>query len=260
MVISKFLRSPSAEKQDQLVFQLQKQASELYYDRMMYDINDSLTSILAVCDVEGKEGIPKVKQYIHRINQSLNATKNYQNASSSSDQKFNVSLVVKNLMRVIEEQYKEVKIAALLADINAPVLGDQSYFEKLFLHLFVQMFSVGHNTESELLIELRQKDQDAMITILKDQHAFTEQGLERIRGIQENDGFKGKVQITPQGRGVEVIIRIPLQFQLVNLQKMPSNNSRKTESAQKERVREKKPEPVGTWQTGEVNFRPGYAF
>ena len=218
MVISRLLKSQIIAKYDELVKQLQAEARMLFYDHMMYDINDSLTSILAVCEVEPKEAIPKIKQYIHRINQSLNITKNYQN-NSYAEKRFNVSLVSKNIIRVIKENYKDIKLVSLISDIKAPVLGDQSKFEQLLLYIFVGMFFQGNTSDSEILIELRQKDQNAMFTVLKDTFSFSKEILGQIDKIREETDFKGNVQITPQGKGVEVIIKIPLQFGLVTIGK-----------------------------------------
>jgi len=206
------------KRQKELVKKLQAEARMLFYDHMMYDINDSLTSILAVCEIEPKEAIPKIKQYIHRINQSLHDTKNYQN-NSYDEKKFNISLVVKNIIRAIEGNYRQMKLIPLVSDIKAPVLGEQSKFEQLILCILVGILFELNANDSEVLIELRQKDQDALLTILKDNFAFSKEILEQINTMSQTEDFKGSVQITPQGKGVEVIIKIPLQFQMVNIGK-----------------------------------------
>lgn len=216
MVVSRLLRSQIEKKHNELVEKLQAEAHMLFYDHMMYDINDSLTSILAVCEMDPKEAIPKVKQYIHRINQSLHDTKSYQ-INSYAEKKFNISIVLKNILRVIGENYKQIKLMPLLTDIKAPVQGDQSHFEQIILHAIVAILLQAGQDESELLIELRQKDQDAQLTILKDNCVFSSEVLERIRSISKKDDFSGSVQITPQGKGIEIIIRIPLQFRVVNI-------------------------------------------
>jgi len=216
MVISKFLKSHASEKNEELVKQLQQEARMLFFDKMMYDINDALTSILAACDVEGKEAVPKIKQYIHRINQSLNNTKNFQ-SNIIGDKKFNISIVVQNLIHVLKDRFKDAKYACIISDIKAPVQGDQYKFEKLLLYIFVSLSLDSGATESETLIELRQKDQDAMITILKGSFTFSEHVLTQINKIQSEAEFKGTVQITPHGNGVEIIIKIPLQFHVVKI-------------------------------------------
>ena len=216
MVISKFLKSHTVDKHKELVQELQRETRALFYDRMMYEINDALTSILAVCDVEGKEAIPKIKQYIHRINQSLNNTKNFQ-SNLREDKRFNISVVLQNLIHVIKERYKDAKMACLISDIKAPVQGDQSKFEELMLFILINIFTNPNILDSEVLIELRQKDQDAMITILKDSHVFSPEAREHVDKIREEADFRGNVQITPHGNGIEVIVKIPLQFSSVNI-------------------------------------------
>ena len=79
------------------------------------------------------------------------------------------------------------------------------------------MFNNSNVNESEALIELRQKDQNAMITILKDSHNFSLEAMEYINRVREGAEFKDSVQITPHGNGVEIIIKLPLQFSLVNI-------------------------------------------
>ena len=261
MVISnKFTKAKLLARHNELVEQLQAEAQTLFYDRMMYDINDSLTSILAVCEIEPKEAIPKIKQYIHRINQSLHTTKNYQN-SGNSEKKFNITLVTTNLIRVIKENFKDARLTSLISDIKAPVQGDQSKFEQLLLHVFVNMFAGENIGESEILIELRQKDENAMITMLKDNHVFSEEVLKQIDEFQEKDDFKGRVRITPQGKGVEVIIKIPLQFKVVigdPVVKTPSPD--KNEPSRKVNVVQRKAPKLNTWPRASGLATPGLAF
>ena len=57
------------------------------------------------------------------------------------------------------------------------------------------MFIGNKNTEpgSEIIIELRQNSQDAMITILKESHTFSDQALKRISKVKREGDFKGDV-------------------------------------------------------------------
>lgn len=216
MVISKLRKNQGADNYRSLIKELQRETHALFFDNMMYEINDALTSILASCDVDGREAIPKIKQYIHRINQSLNNAKNL-NSEVTGDRRFNIGIVLQNLIHTIKEKYKHAKMACLISDIKAPVYGDQSKFEELLLYIFINIFSCPEAFDSEMLIELRQKDQDAMITILKDSHAFQAEELQYINSMNKGSGFEGEIQITPHGQGVEVIIRIPLHFGTENI-------------------------------------------
>ncbi|MBI5422427.1 HAMP domain-containing histidine kinase [Candidatus Peregrinibacteria bacterium] len=216
MVVPRMLKSQVIQKMKEEVDRLQAEARLHFFDNMMYEINDSLTSILAITEMEPKDSIPKIKHYIHRINQSLHSTKSYQ-ISSKGEERFNLTLVLRNLLYVIEEHYKKAKLVTLISDIKAPVLGDQSKFEQIFFYIFVDILARAES-ETEILVEARQKDQFAMVTILKDQFAFSEEALAQIdRLTEESPDLKGRLQITPQGNGVELIIKIPLQFQMVTL-------------------------------------------
>jgi len=216
MVVPKMLKSQIVEKMRAGVARLQNEARMRFFDRMMYEINDSLASILAITEMEPKDSVPKIKQYIHRINQSLQNTKHYQ-AVSSGAKTFNVSLVLRNLVQVTEGDFRKAKLVTLISDLRAPVLGDQTKFEQLFLTILLDI--VGRvDGESETLIECRQKDQFAQITILKDRFSFSEEAMGEINRITEEEAdFRGRLQITPHGNGIEVILKIPLQFQTISV-------------------------------------------
>lgn len=261
MVLPKLLTTQMVSKHEELVQQLQQEARMLFYDRMMYEINDSLTSILAVCDVEGKEAIPKIKKCIDCINQSLKNTKHYQN-NFAGKKRFDISLVLRNLVRVIKDNIKESKIACLLSDIKAPAQGDQAAFEELFLHLFVNMFSFSNNPDfrSEAIIELRQRGQDAVVTILKESHQFSEETLKKINKIKKEKDFVGDVRINTKTHGVEVIILVPLQFQVVEIDQ-PSVKSSKRHLSGKSKTSSKKSVSQSIWENYKKKFIfPGFAY
>ena len=259
MVDSKRMTKPQIiAKHNELVEYLQAEARMLFYDRMMYDVNDSLTSILAICDMEAKKSIPKIKNYIDRINHSLKNTKDYQN-SFCMEKKFNISLVLDNLTRVIKDKYKHVKLTCLISDIKAPVQGDQSKFERLFLHIFVSMLLQSSTDDAEVLIELKQKDQDAMITMSKENFILSKEVLEQVDKIKQEEDFKGKIQIIPREKGAEVLIKVPLQFRVVSIREpvlkevSPKQVSSKKTQASKRKV-------FGWGQARKGIMTPGIAF
>jgi len=216
MVVPKMLKSQAIEKLRTEVARLQAEAKMLFFDRMMYEINDSLTSILAITDVEPKDAIPKIKRYIHRINQSLSNTKHYQMVSSE-EKKFNITNVLRNLVHVIGDNFKRSKVVTMISDLNAPVLGDQAKFEQLFFTIMVDILSRAEE-KAEILLECKQKDEFAQMTILVDRFLFSEEATTQIGRITEEAAdFKGRIQIVPQGNGQEITLKIPLQFSAVNL-------------------------------------------
>ena len=84
--------------------------------------------------------------------------------------------------------------------------------------------------------------------------------LERIHSISKEEDFKGEMQITPQGKGVEVILRIPLQFQVVNITKPATRrNSSPRRHAPKVKVVQKEHE-TSDFDNSEFSIRPGIAF
>jgi hypothetical protein len=180
-----------------------------------------LTSILAITEVEPKDAIPKIKKYIHRINQSLNNTKSNQ-ITQSGEKRFSATHVIKNLLRVIGESYPTVKIASEIADIKAPVMGDQGKFEQLFFYILLGILYRG---EGEVLVELRQKDQFAVLTVLKSDSEFMEEALEQIAKVEEEaPDFKGRIQISREKGAVEAVFKLPLQFTVVKIE-MPKEKA-----------------------------------
>lgn len=240
-------------KHEDLVERLQVDARMFFYDRMMYDVNDSLTSILALCDVEAKGSIPKIKKYIGNINKSMHNTKNY-HTSFTGEKRFDVSLVIKNILRVLEDNYKEAQLIPFISEIKASGTGDQSLFEKILLRIFIDMCHEKGSDDSDIMLELKQKGQDAVLTILKDRFTFSKECLKRIDKLKEKTDFKGSIQINPHNKGVEVIMRIPLQFKTVTISK-PEIKKTFQERA-KARIKQSK---LLAWtETTRGNYRYGY--
>lgn len=218
MTIATTVIISKAQKNSELIKKLQQKARMFFYDSMIYEINDALTSILAIYDKGGgnREAIPKIKQYISRINESLNSNKIYQNNLANG--KFDINFVIKNLISVIKEYNKEAKLIYSSADIKAAAHGNQSKFEELFLIALVDILQNTNTFGSGITIELKQRNHDAIVTILNDNHEFSEEAIDQINKIKKEDNFKGDIQIIPgEERKIEVIIKIPLQFQAVKI-------------------------------------------
>ncbi|MBN2096200.1 hypothetical protein JW752_02250 [Candidatus Peregrinibacteria bacterium] len=206
-------------RHDELIERLQIDARMLFYDHMMYDINDSLTSILALCDIEAKKSVPRIKEYISRINDSLQNTKNY-HTSFTGEKRFNITLVIKNIIRVLEENYKQVQLMPFVSEIKAPCSGDQSLFEQILLCLLVDICEREGN-ESAIMIELKQKEQNATLTLFKDDFTFSKECRARVDKFTAESDFKGRIRTSSTKNGTEVVIQIPLQFKTVRIEKPP---------------------------------------
>lgn len=224
MAVSTIITMHRAQKNSELIKKLQQKARMFFYDSIMYEINDSLTSILAICDKESRvEDIAKIKQYINRINESLGNNKKYQN--DLNEKKFDINFIIKNLIYVLKENNKEAKIIYSPIEIKATAQGDQSKFEELFLCVLVDMLQDKNTVDNEIAVGLKQKNQDALVTIVNNKHVFSKEAIDQIYKIKEEINPKGNTQIISTGEGVEVIIRIPLEFQsfkLIRRLKMPN--------------------------------------
>jgi len=238
-------------KHDELIERLQIDARMLFYDHMMYDINDSLTSILALCDIEAKKSVPRIKEYISRINDSLQSTKNY-HTSFTGEKRFNITLVIKNIIRVLEENYKQVQLKPLVSEIKAPCSGDQSLSEQILLCLLVDMCE-RDSSESAILLELKQKEQNATVTLFKDGFTFSKECQARVSKFTSEPDFKGQLKISSVKKGAEVVIQLPLQFKTVHIEKPKAKKgffSRKKSSSKTARL----------FNWDEIDMTPGTAY
>ncbi|MFH0820207.1 MAG: hypothetical protein V1908_00370 [Candidatus Peregrinibacteria bacterium] len=210
MVAERLMAMQAEKRKTDLVRKLQGVTPQHFLERSMHEVNDCLTSILAVCDSEAVHTVPKVKKYIQRVNKSLASVKSYQ-AAAYGKKHFNLSLALENILNVIEDNFKgKVKIVRLISDLNAMAQGDPTELEEFLLYLLVELIEDGAALETDLLVELRQKNQDALITILKDKVLFSGKVLEEIEHRAKR--LTGIVQIAPQVDGIEATIRIPLVF------------------------------------------------
>jgi len=223
------LKSQAMDKLKTDVARLQSEARTRFFDRMMYEINDSLTSILAITEVEPKDAIPRIKKYINRINQSLHNTKSYQ-INSTGEGGFSMNHVLKNLIQVLVDNYPQTKVASDLSEIKAPVQGNQSSFERLFLSFCVDGLNTADGN-ADLLVDVHQKGQDAVVTLIKDHFILSDEAREVVQKIIEADAdLKGRVVIQALDHSAEVSIRLPLKFSKVQIipgQKEPQTESQK---------------------------------
>jgi len=206
-MISQFLSMQASKENKKLAEELHDEMNSNFLEHAMYDINDALTSILALCDMEEMENIPKVKKYIQRVNSLLNDVQAYQSNSA-----FNINHVLSNMIDVIKDHFKgKAKINYTFSEVKSLVKSNKLQLEKILLYILVELIITGQDSDLlDISVHLHQKEQDAQIAIVKTNHRFTDFASEEIGRLIEN--FTGKVQINPKGQGVEIDVRIPLNF------------------------------------------------
>ena len=211
MVPAKLLEAlHNQEKQQELLGKLKLQTSRHFLERAACDINDALTSILAVSDTQAPQVVPKVKRYIERVNDSLLSLKIYQSALQQKSA-FNINAVLSNILNVVEENLKgKVEITRVLNEVKAMAKGDQSDLEELLLYLFVQLAESGKEGKSDFKVELRQKDQNALIIVTNNSIVSSETALRELRA--KAGSFHDAIQINPQATRTEFIIYLELLF------------------------------------------------
>lgn len=211
------------EKQRELLHQFKADTSRLFLERSACDINDALTSILAVSELESPKTVPKIKKYIHRVNQSLQSLKVYQSAVRQKSL-FNIMAVLSNLLNVLEEHLKEkIFIKRALGEMKANGEGDQSELEELILYFFIQMAESGRENKSEFTLTLTQKDQEAIVVIdVNNPLVYPEKALVNLR--TRAGGFKNRIHLNAQSEATQLFIKIPLLFPSTSAASKPSIN------------------------------------
>ncbi|MBN1258511.1 hypothetical protein JXA05_02010, partial [Candidatus Peregrinibacteria bacterium] len=190
----------------ELVKELQNRMSSHFLEHAMYNINDALTSILALCDMEQMKTVPKIKQYIQKVNSLLGDVKIYENTTL-----FNANHVVQNVTDIIEDNFRgKSKIIRDFSLIRGFVESDQKKLEEMLLYLLVEFMTSDAAGHSEpVVVSLHQKESDMRIVIMKDSYSFSLSALKEFNRMRGEFG-KGVVQMSPYKEGVEVNIRLPL--------------------------------------------------
>lgn len=195
----------------ELTQKLQARMYAHFFEHATHNVNDSLTSILALCDIEQMQTIPKIKQYINHINQILNNLKIYYN-----EDRFNIDDVLKNVIGIIEDEFRgKVSIIKKLSESKGSVESSQEQIENILLYLLIELITSQKQGEStsdigKIHINLLQKDKDAQIVIKNDYCNFSEEILKEIEILKED--FQGKIYITQKNNAITIDIRLPLSF------------------------------------------------
>lgn len=176
-----------------------------FFEHTMYDIKDALTSILALCDMEDMKQVPQVKKYIQRVTDLLGDVRLYRSTSL-----FNVNHVVINVINVMKSKYaSKLSINHDLSFIKAYVKSDKSHLEQVLLYSLIE--AVESSSEPvQVKIELAQKEKDAVITMRLSNFQYSPVVLKEMLTFHQPSVFR--MQITPQGQGTEILIRLPLSF------------------------------------------------
>jgi hypothetical protein len=208
MMMSQFLTPQASSREHlKLAVKLQNEMGLNFLEHIMYDVNDALTSILALCDMEDMKSIPKVKTYIQKVNQLLKDVHVYQNVSI-----FNINHVVENVIDVIKYHFRnKTKIDYSFSNVNALTEGDQLRLEQVLLYILVEIMSVNSEAnESKIFISLHQKEKDAQVLIKNTGFNFSSASMAEIDKFKE--GFSGSIQVENNNNELSVSIKVPLSF------------------------------------------------
>ncbi len=216
MVINPFSTLQIAKKNRILVEKLQNEMDSNFLEHAMYDINDALVSILALCDMEQMKSIPKIKNYIQRVNELLNDVQIYQ------DEKiFNINHLLRNVIDIIKDNFKDrAKIFTSFSIVKALVKSNQKCLERILLYLLVELTLNPDRPEGGgINVELTQKDTEAQILIIRENFNFSHEQIKEVGLLRED--FSGKMEISKKGSGIYIRILLPLSFKSVNSFNLP---------------------------------------
>ena len=194
----------------ELTKKLQARMYAHFFEHGTHTVNDSLASILALCDIEQMQTVPRIKQYINHINQTLNSLKVYHN-----ENRFNIDDVLKNVIGIVEDEFKGVSIIKQLSESKALSESNQALTESILLYILIELITSKkqedqNNDLGKIYINLHQKDKDAQIVIKNDSCIFSEEVLKEIDILKED--FQGKIYIVQKNNGISIDIRMPLSF------------------------------------------------
>ena len=206
-MINTYFSAQATKENKKLATDLRNKMNANFLEHAMYDINDALTSILALCDMEQMKSIPKVKEYIQHINGLLDDVQIYQDGTV-----FNISHVMNNLIDVVKDNFKsKAKISYSYTPVKALVESSQAQLEQILLYLFVELIeSNEEGKDPQIFVKLHQKEKDVQITVSKSEHLFSSSSLEEFEFLRKD--FIGTIRIDTNGNGVQVQIRLPLTF------------------------------------------------
>lgn len=177
-----------------------------FFEHTMYDVKDTLTSILALCDMEDMKQIPQVKKYIQRVTDLLHDVRLYHDHYH-----FNVNHVMINVINVLKKGYKNrIHINHDLDFIKANTQSDRNHLEQVLLYSLIEAIE---SCDAELAVDvsLQQKEQDAMIIIHLRAFKYNSIALKEITEFHNPDTFRMKIG-SVEG-GTEISIRLPLSFE-----------------------------------------------
>ena len=203
-----FLSLQDTKRNQEVATRLQNEMGAHFLEHAMYDVNDALASIMAICDVERVKSLPKIKTYIERINRHLNDVKLYQRKNI-----FNIDHVLRNVLNIIKDNFKE-GVEIDYSSISAKIFAEtnQNRLEYILLYLMIELLAVKDESSNptQITVSLTQKDSEGQILIRRGCFSFSQpalQALDQLRGE-----FLGKMNLIHKNEGVEIDIRLPLSF------------------------------------------------
>ena len=203
------LSSQEINQKRELAKKLQKRMNAHFVEHAAYDINDALTSILALCDMEQVRSVPKIKEYIRHINKLLSDVRIYQDSSV-----FNARHVLKNVINILKDNFKgAVMLMDSFSDLEVFVEGDQEDLEYFLLLSFLLLSEKSKEEESvspEIKINLLRKEKTALITLVRENHFFSETVLSEFQ--QQIKNFSGKIDLVQKESSLRIEIHLPLSL------------------------------------------------
>lgn len=197
----------AAKRNLELAKAFQEEMGGHFFEHVMYDVKDALTSILALCDMEDMKQMPQVKKYIQRVTELLQDVRKYHVCSQ-----YNVNHVLINVINLVKDKYKsKLQINEHLSFIKANAKSDRIMLEQIMLYSLIEAAEASPGPV-KLEVELVQKERDAVITWDLKGFRYSPVILKEIHALHKPTSTF-RMQLNETEEGTEMILRLPLSFE-----------------------------------------------
>lgn len=195
-------------KKLELIKSLQQEAAGLFFEHRMHEINESLTTILALTDIGSKDPLPKIRDHVESINVSLKSVKQYQKGANENTV-FEVGTLLKNIQEVLRPHIPRQDLGWFnVADIRIKVDAPLKPLQDLLVALMVVMCPSEEG--ASVCLEARQKGVDYYIQVSSEESGMADEVRGYINELAQKAALKPLWE--KQEGLLTVTLRLPIRF------------------------------------------------
>ena len=197
------------KKRQALILKFQEEVYPHFFDYAMLDVNDALTSILAICDMEGVKSVSKVKAHIQRVNELMDNVKTYQNSGV-----FNINHVLKNMINLFRRDFKgRVHFTHTFSIKRALSSADKNALERLLIEVLVSLLPLSAQPDlspCHISLDLCQLAKHGQVTVTRKDYQLAAEAQAKLKEISREGFTSPEVRI--KNGHTEVYFSFPLHF------------------------------------------------